>query len=272
MHNESVTSTEGRPSASGAATRGDAVRGHIIARIVTIVVALFWGVLFFGVIDLITVPIQDETFYQHYLIETGWGLLYTLLVMVPLILWAVRPQWRVFPQQVFVVAAAVLLTGLLTPAPRQVLVALLLALSVVPSVVASRALWPVRGLSVRGVDRTLLVLVALAAVGAVTYAVQMIAAARAGKPDDDTWGLMHLPMQAGFGLALAGTAATTVLAAGAHAVGWRLSTLPTAVCAVWFGVVSILYPDHLGSVGEPAGVAVIVWGVVWSAVALSRSP
>ena len=114
MHNESVTSTEGRPSASGAATRGDAVRGHIIARIVTIVVALFWGVLFFGVIDLITVPIHDETFYQHYLIETGWGLLYTLLVMVPLILWAVRPQWRVFPQQVFVVAAAVLLTGLLT--------------------------------------------------------------------------------------------------------------------------------------------------------------
>ena len=151
VHNESVTTAEGRPSASGAATSGDAVRGHVVARIVTIVVALFWGVAFFGVIDLITVPIQDETFYQHYLIETGWGLLYTLLVMVPLILWAVRPQWRVFPQQVFVVAAAVLLTGLLTPAPRQVLVAILLALSVVPSaggvagpVAGSRALAPRR--------------------------------------------------------------------------------------------------------------------------------
>jgi len=272
VHNESVTSAEGRPSASGAATSSDDARGHVVARIVTIVVALFWGVPFFGVIDLITVPIQDETFYEHYLIETGWGLLYTLLVMVPLILWAVGPQWRVFPQQVMVVAAAVLLTGLVTPAPRQVLVALLLALSVVPSLVASRTLWPVRGLSLRGADRTLFVLAALAAAGAVTYALQMIAAAHAGKPDDDTWGLMHLPMQAAFALALAGSASTTVLAGGAKAPGWRLSTLPTAVCAVWFGGVSIVYPDHLGSVGQPAGFAVIVWGVVWSAVALSRSP
>jgi len=272
VHNESVTSAEGRPSASGAATSSDDARGHVVARIVTIVVALFWGVPFFGVIDLITVPIQDETFYQHYLLETGWGLLYTLLVMVPLILWAVRPRWRVFPHQVFVVAAAVLLAGLLTPAPRQVLVAFLLALSVVPSLVASRPPAPDPRLGFRGLDRTLLVLAALAAVGAAIYAVQMIAAARAGKPDDDTWGLMHLPMQAGFGLALAGTAATTLLATRTHVAGWRLSTLPTAVCAVWFGVVSIVYPDHLGSVGQPAGVAVIVWGVVWSAVAFSRSP
>ncbi|MGZ4438702.1 MAG: hypothetical protein ACXVW6_13765 [Nocardioidaceae bacterium] len=243
----------------------------LAARVATTGAALFWGVLFFGVIDLLVVPLQDERFDEHYLLETGWGLLYTVLVMVPLLLWAVRPRWRVFPQQVLVVAGAVLLTAVVTPAMGQVLVAFGLLVSVTPSVWAARRRWPAHGLSVRGTDPWLVALVVLSAAGAATYAVRMVAAAHAGSLDEETWGLMHLPMQAAFGLALAGSAATAVLNGGAScAPGWKVATLPASLSAVWFGSVSVLYPEHLGSVGRPGGVAAIVWGLAFAALAFSH--
>ena len=43
------------------------------ARAVTSVAALFWGVAFFGVIDLLVVPLQDEAFFQHYVLEAAGG-------------------------------------------------------------------------------------------------------------------------------------------------------------------------------------------------------
>ena len=37
--------------------------------------AVFWGFLWFGLIDLLVVLEQDERFHEHYLFESGWGLL-----------------------------------------------------------------------------------------------------------------------------------------------------------------------------------------------------
>jgi len=240
------------------------------ARVVAIAAAIFWGVLFFGITDLLVVPDQDERFYEHYLLETGWGLLYTMLVMLPLVFLAVQPSWQVFPQQLTAVALTVLLCGLFTPAAGQVFVAFLLAITVtVPSVLAERPLWPIRGLSVRGANPWLSTLVLLAAAAAVVYAVQMIEAANAGRPDDNTWGLMHLPMQAALGLALAGSAAISVLAGASGASGWKLSVLPSSVSAVWLGAVSVAYPTHLGSLGWSGGIAAIVWGLAFAAITLS---
>ena len=34
-----------------------------------------------------------------------------------------------------------------------------------------------------------------------------------------------------------------------------------AVSAVWFGVVSMLYPEHVGSLGAIGGAACVVWGI-----------
>jgi hypothetical protein len=47
--------------------------------------ALLWGFFFYGLIDLLVrfVPIDD--FYDTYLLETGWGVLYFILVTVPLL-------------------------------------------------------------------------------------------------------------------------------------------------------------------------------------------
>jgi hypothetical protein len=62
------------------------------ARVFAALAALFWAVLFFGILDLSVVPSGDVRFYEHYLLETGWGLLFTFLVPLPLLAWAVRPQ------------------------------------------------------------------------------------------------------------------------------------------------------------------------------------
>ena len=82
------------------------------ARLTSLALALFWGVPFFGLIDLQVVVFQNEVFYLHYVLEVGWGMLYTVLVMVPLLCWAVRPGLVVLPRCVLVAGAAILLTGI----------------------------------------------------------------------------------------------------------------------------------------------------------------
>ena len=62
------------------------------ARVGAAVSALFWAYFFFGLIDL-AVPI-DRTpgSYDSYLLETGWGVLYTFLVGAAFLSLAVRPE------------------------------------------------------------------------------------------------------------------------------------------------------------------------------------
>ena len=74
---------------------------------------------------------------------------------------------------------------------------------------------------------------ALAIGAALVHACDVLDAARSGVRDDDTWYLMHLPMQAGFGLAVPVAAAVAVLALANGVAGWRLVMLPPAGCAIW---------------------------------------
>jgi hypothetical protein len=225
--------------------------------------------LFFGIIDLLVLVGQDDRFFAHYLLETGWGLLYTALVMVPLLLWAVDPRADVLLQQVLVVAISVLVTGLAALALGQVLAAAFLAASALgPGALARRSLRPRSGLSLRGANPWLASLALVAVAAALLYAVAMIRAAHDGTPDDETWGLMHLPMQAGFGLALAGSALVGVSAAASGQARWRWPLMLAAVSAVWFGVVSMLYPEHLGSLGAIGGAACVGWGFAVGAASL----
>ena len=53
--------------------------------------AAFWAILFFGVIDL-AVPVgKTPGFFDAYLLETGWGVLFTFLVAAPFLSLVVRP-------------------------------------------------------------------------------------------------------------------------------------------------------------------------------------
>jgi hypothetical protein len=243
----------------------------IPARLVAVLAAVFWGLLFFGLIDLAVVPIQDERFYEHYLLETGWGLLYAVLVACPFVALAVHPRSGVFVLQVVVVAVSVLVCALVTPALGQAVPAVFLAASAGLVVVCSAGWdWRLRRPSAGQADWVLASLVLVAGAAAVWYAVRMVRAARSGGPDDDTWGLMHTPMQAAFGLALVGSAAVAVFAGARNAPDWRLSAVPASFCALWLGAVSLAYPDHLGSLGTLGGAAAVAWGVLFGVRARTR--
>jgi hypothetical protein len=71
-----------------------------------------WAVFFFGIIDFLVaiVPSEFPEFMPFVVLETSWGLLYTFLLPVPLMAWAVRPAGWVGPQVVGI-GAAVLAAG-----------------------------------------------------------------------------------------------------------------------------------------------------------------
>jgi hypothetical protein len=229
------------------------------ARLGAVLVALFWATLFFGIIDLSVVPDHDLEFYEHYLLETGWGLLFTVLVPLPLLSWAVRPQGWNGPQ-LAAIALAVLLAGFVGLAPGQVFVAVLVAgCGAFPRMWRPRPQWSVRRLA-RPAYWPLNALVAVGMGAALVYAWDMLDAARGGANDDNTNGLMHLPMQAAFGLAVAASAVVAVVSLANGVRGSWFGFVPAALSAVWFGVVARAYPDHLGSIGEVGGILAIGWG------------
>ena len=218
--------------------------------------------LFFGVIDLHVGidPSQYPSFSQFVVVETSWGLLYSCLLPVPLIAWALRPVGWVGPQ-VVAVAGAVLVTGVAAAAWGQVFVSFVVAASAsFPRMWRPRPHW-----SMQPAPHDARALADRCALGdrlggAVWHAWDVLETARSGVSDDDTWGLMHLPMHAGFALAVPAAAAVALLAVAHGVSGWWFAIVPPAVSAVWFGVVCTRYPDLLGSLGETAGWLAIAWG------------
>jgi hypothetical protein len=244
----------------------------VAARFFAGLAAVLFAVPFFGIVDLSTAPSQPGgDFYDYYLLETGWGLLYTFLVPVPFVMWSCRPWWTTPARQLIAIAACVVLVGLATPDIGHVVLGLLFGAGVVGiNHYLRRPLWPRRDLVVHGLNPLLVLLLLAVAGAAAVYATAMIDAARSGEPDSITMALRHLPMQAAFALAIPVSAAVAVLASAAGAPGWRIAAVPAAVSAAWFGVLSVIYPDHLGSLGQRAGYVAIGWGAAFAtAVALT---
>ena len=262
-------------------TDDNSVRWRTVARVLAVLAALFWLLLFFGMIDLLVgslVPISEPGEYgpPAQVLEGSWGLLYTVLVAAPLLAWAVQPRCLVVLVQVVVAGVAVLTLGLVGQASGQVVAGCFVVLSaVLPGVL----MIPARGLRREGDDSAgrpprdrvagsvLAVLGVAAAVAATAHAATTLDEVRSGAKDDITWGLGHLPMQAAFGFALAGALLVAVVAAWVPAPGWKPATLPPSVSAVWFGLVCVAHPDQSGSVGVAGGWACVVWGIAVAAAA-----
>src|SRR3954451_3442810 len=66
-----------RPDVAVAGAHGPWLRG------VAGVLAVFWGVFFFGIVDLLAF-LQGAEFHDTILLSTGWGLLFLFLVAGPL--------------------------------------------------------------------------------------------------------------------------------------------------------------------------------------------
>jgi hypothetical protein len=237
-----------------------------VARTVAGVSALFWAVPFFGLVDLLVVLVNDPDWRASYLLETGWGVLFAVLVAAPLAAFAVRPGLGagVVVAQLLAVAVAVAAAALWTGYPVQLVPAALLA----GDAVLVGALAGVRPVA-PPVDRVLRLLVVAGAVIGGAFSAALVDHHPSARPDI-TLGLDHLPMQVSLGLAMITVGAVAAAAVGGRSRGWRLPVWTLAPGVAWLGGWSVVYPDLEGSMGRGLGAAAVAWAVVFLVTAEVR--
>jgi len=223
-----------------------------------------WWLMMFGLIDLLLpfdAPAPGSEFYTFVMLETGWGLLYAVLLGGAALALLVRPLSPEPALQHVVVGAAIALAAIATFELGHLLPAFMAAgvglgaLAITGDVahLGRTFIHPPRGL-------WWLPAAALAvALGpAVGYALSSFRAAWAGEPDDITSGLTHWPGQGAFFVAFVFVALLAVLRRRG-----RIPAYCAAFSAGWFGAVSIAYPEPVGSLGVAWGVAAITWALVY---------
>jgi hypothetical protein len=229
------------------------------ARVVASVAAVFWGFFWFGVIDLLVVVEQDARFDEHYMFESGWGLLYLVLVTVPLVVLAMRPGEPVALGQLAVVTLAVLVGAVWRGAWPQLWNGIGLGVTVGLLIWLGRK-GPVQW---RRPDSVLSVLAMLGLPVAVVYGTPLIR--NTSDVEDITNGVSHYPMQASLALAVVGLVALAAMTRS------RLPAWTAAISAFWLGVESLVYPDLRASLGTTGGALTAGWaGLVIVAVEVTR--
>jgi hypothetical protein len=240
----------------------------------------FWLFLFFGLVDL-SVPLFFQArpeFYEGYLIETGWGVLFTFFAGLPMCFLGARPNWISAALVTAASGFAVLVAGVASAQPVQfVIVAVLL----LPAVAVWAIAWNGRdsdrqqGESESPVEPSgfsaripTLGLALVSVPPAILYASGMIQTAIRGEPEPDyTYVFDHYPIQAASVLTI--PFATALLAL--RLPGWRPMMFLVASGTAWFGVVSIVHPEHLGSWGVAWGWTAVAWAVALSSLAFRSS-
>src|SRR3978361_1274909 len=91
------------------------------ARLFAGAAVIFWGYFFFGLTDLLSPFIEGPAFYDSSLLSTGWGLLYTVQLAVPLVALVIRPRSTGPAAQLLTGSAAVAVPALWLPEIRQFL-------------------------------------------------------------------------------------------------------------------------------------------------------
>src|SRR5690242_11297605 len=81
-------------------------------RVLAGVLAAFWGLVWFGLIDLLTAVLRDPDFTNGYALELGWGLFHLVLVAGPLVALVVRPRAGLPVAMLAVATTAVLIAAL----------------------------------------------------------------------------------------------------------------------------------------------------------------
>lgn len=223
----------------------------------------------FGVIDLSVSWDQDWPLA----LEAGWGLFFTFLVAVPLLLLGFVPRLaRVARFQLVLAVVLMTVTALVTVEWWLLLFAAGVALETYVLLRVRRPLpHGVAGSQQpAGAPGSCLPLaVALLGFGPwVGYAVGNLAHAY----DDDvvrdvTMGVDHYPVQAALALAVAVLA--VVAAARPVADAWHGWT--AGLVSVYLGVQSLVYPDEPGGLNRTAAALALCWGVAIWVIVLPRS-
>jgi hypothetical protein len=160
-----------------AATVPDDPRSTV--RILAVLGVVMWWLVMFGLVDLST-PFDrpvSPMFFPWYLLETGWGLLYVVLLGLPTLVLLWRPTSFDLAVQLALVAVALVVVAAVTPAPAQAVPAVGAAgLGVAVPALTVKTLRPPAGY-VRRPTRggwVTAALVAAAAIPLVVYAADMI--------------------------------------------------------------------------------------------------
>jgi len=253
--------TDEATAAQTAPVRGGRI---VAARILAGVAAVFWGWLFFGVQDTLTVFVGGQEFAKHYLMESGWGLLFLVLVATPLVGLARRPRTVVLVAQVASVGLAVAIGALLARSASHLIPAtgVLLTAGAVAAL-AGLDKQPSRA----RVDAPLGVLSVIAAVPALGYAWRM---AHSHVDVEQTVNLDHYPIQAALGVAVVLLAGLIALTKDWPGTRWAAAALTVTVG--WMGIESTVYPHKLGSFGTVWGWLAVVWGIALLAAAIRPGP
>jgi len=222
---------------------------------------LFWALLFFGIVDLLAF-LQGEEFHDTILLSTGWGLLFLFLVAGPLVVLSVgRATWSAAASvEVAAVALALVAAAALSTAPRY----LLAALGVAVTVVVVTLLGATSAMSTIGSWRWSplpAAVLALAVIPAVRYSWISARNTGTGVITDDTLGFDHWPAQAALPIAALLIAGVAV----GHPRGWRLPAWSVAGTAIWFALVSFAEPNLVGSMNRQWSAAVVAWSVLFVA-------
>ncbi len=235
------------------------------ARVVAGLSFAFWAVAFYGVVDL-TTPFDDNPYFteEDYLLETGWGVLFTFLVAAAFLALAVRPGLLLPVVQVVAVAACLAVAALAAGAWLLLAPALVLGLNGVAIRRLAHGTGPPIGWGRVGIDAPVAALAVVAAPPAFAFAVGMAVAHWEGRPPRSsvTWGIHHWSTQAALPLAV--VLVTLALAIGVRErwSGAVVTTVCLVVAAGWFGALSTVHPDVPGSVGRVWGQVLLGWAAL----------
>ena len=226
-------------------------------RIAAGALAVWWGLLFFGLIDLLAF-VQGPDFHDAVLLSTGWGLLFLFLVASPLTVLCVRSRSvsSSVSAQIACVTVALAIAALLSESPRYLIaVAGMAATAAVVTMLGATS--PTATLKTWRWSPLPAGLVALAAVPLAHYAWVAARNTGTGITTDDTNGLDHWPAQAALPIAMLLIAA---LAAG-HPRGWRVPAWSVAASGAWFAVACWLEPHLVGTMSRPWAASLFAWSI-----------
>src|SRR4051794_40526977 len=171
-------------------------RSFLWVRVAAVILAVWWGLVFFGLIDLLAF-LQGPEFHDSILLSTGWGLLFLFLVAGPLSVLALRPGSAASSAsaQIGCVTVALVVAAFLGQSAGYLLAAGGVGVTVVPVPVLG-APWVGAALSTWRWSPLPAVMVALAVVPLAHYAWVSASNTGTGVVTDDTLGLDHWPAQA----------------------------------------------------------------------------
>lgn len=224
----------------------------ILVRPVAGLLALWWWVPFFGIIDLTVTWDAD----WPVMLEAGWGLFFLLFAGLPFMLIAVWPRAAAASVVQLAVSTAVLAVAAAVSLEWQALVVALVMAAATAFVAAVRGRRSVRPW-VTTADRSLLGLAAVSLPPWGVYAWQMAAANRMAWPNSDiTNSVDHYSVQAAVALTM--VAMTAV--AGLRSRGRRLHGTCVALTAGYLGLVSFFWPGVDGGFDAVWSVLAMLWG------------